>query len=398
MNIREILRRVITPPATIPAPEPAGSSGGTDAQELCPSGGYLREDEEHVARLMVGRQQADPAVFTDAFGMKVDPSYCSWVKAGEVETKSPFPSSYFCDGIEFTALALALLKYSAGQPNFTVVELGAGWGPWITMAALCAKRLGFENISLVAFEADPHRYETLRRHLALNGITEDQYHLSLLCAAAWWRTETLYWPRGVEYDAGRMAVSGERPTHDYRGIESTFDQVPGLSISEALNDYPHIDFLHIDVQGSEWELVKNSVEFLSSRVRTMFIGTHSRKIEGDLIELLRNSGWVLLRERPCAFYSMSPSPTLTGQTFRDGGQVWGNLRSTTQNQIAATAHRPESELRGSRAREPDRVLEDGDVANVEDSDALVVCRAIKALHGGVVTPDYGCCVSAITGF
>ena len=56
----------------------------------------------------------------------------------------------------------------------------------------------------------------------------------------------------------------------------------------------------------------------------MFIGTHSRKIEGDLIEFCNQQGWTLLRERPCQFYSQAKAPTLAGSTHHDGGQFWIN--------------------------------------------------------------------------
>lgn len=313
------------------APPLSGTYGGRTG--VCASRGgqgffrgYFSEDEERVARLMPADQKPDPAVYVDAFGVKVDPSYCPWVPAGEVATQPTFPSSYLADGIEFAAAALAL-EMAAGRPTFSTVELGAGWGPWISFMAVCARRASFKDIRLAAFEADPARFEMLRQHLALNDITGERFKLALFRAAAWWRDETMYWPRDAGlFDAGLVAVSGERPTHDYRGNAFEFQEIPALSIAGALKDYVPIDFLHIDIQGSEWDLISHMLDYLSSNVRTMFIGTHSRKIEGDLIALLRENGWMLLRERPCRFYSMAQSPTLTGQTYHDGGQFWRNER------------------------------------------------------------------------
>jgi FkbM family methyltransferase len=288
--------------------------------------GYLPEDESRVAALMV-RPQPSPGVYVDAFGVKVDPAYCPWVKAGDVGTAPPFPNSYLCDGIEFASAALAL-EMAAGRPAFTAAELGAGWGPWTGFMALCAERAGFKAIHLAAFEADRERYEVMQRHLALNGISDgNRFKLATFCAAAWWRDETLYWPRGAGvHDAGLAATSGERPTHDYRGKAFDFDEIAALSIETALAGFPPIDFLHIDIQGSEWELISRSIDYLSSRVRTMFVGTHSRKIEGDLIDFLRARDWTLLRERPCRFYNAERNATLVGTTYHDGGQFWRNER------------------------------------------------------------------------
>lgn len=287
--------------------------------------GYFPEDEQRVARLLAHPEPVR-GVYVDAFGVKVDPTYCPWVRAGEIEGGPPFPSSYLSDGIEFAAAAIAL-EMAAGRPAFTAVELGAGWGPWTSFAALCAKRAGFTTINLAAFEADRGRFEVMQRHLALNGVDDKHFRLKTFCAAAWWRDETLYWPRGADtQDAGLQATSGERPTHDYRGKAFEYDEIPALSMVTALADFPPIDFLHIDIQGSEWDLIAHAIDYLSSRVRTMFIGTHSRKIEGDLIDFLRQRDWMLLRERPCRFYNTERTTTLVGQTYRDGGQFWRNER------------------------------------------------------------------------
>ena len=120
------------------------------------------------------------------------------------------------------------------------------------------------------------------------------------------------------------AVSGRKPACDYRGKQGDFQKIEGRSIIKALAGYRHIDFLHIDIQGSEWDLISRCANFLDDRVRCMFVGTHNRKIEGDLIEFLHQRGWMLMRERPCRFYPMLTAPTLTGSTYHDGGQFWRN--------------------------------------------------------------------------
>ena len=290
--------------------------------------GTLPEDQQRVARLMVPQSRPEPGLYVDAFGIKVDPSYCPWVAPGEVGTDPPFPRAYLGDAIEYAAAALAL-EMAAGRSAFTAVELGAGWGPWTTFVALCAKRAGFTTINLAAFEADRARFDILQRHLALNGVTGDRYNIALFCAAAWWHDETMYWPaKSDALDAGRAAASGRRPPrHDYRGVPLDFKTIQGRSIARALKDLPAIDFLHVDIQGGEWELISRSLGYLSGHVRSMFVGTHSRKIEGDLIDLLRANGWHLMRERPCRFRTDLPRAlTLAGETYHDGGQFWRNER------------------------------------------------------------------------
>jgi len=69
-------------------------------------------------------------------------------------------------------------------------------------------------------------------------------------------------------------------------------------------------------------VIPKSIEALESKVSVMFIGTHSRKIEGDLLEFLYNRCWRLLREQPCVFDPEKKVPTFQALTLRDGGLVW----------------------------------------------------------------------------
>ena len=86
-----------------------------------------------------------------------------------------------------------------------------------------------------------------------------------------------------------------------------------------------MDFLHIDVQGSEQELIMSEIEWLSAHVHSMMVATHSRVIEGALMDFLGNAGWVLKREKPCRFLMDGlPQVSWEGLTQADGSQHWVN--------------------------------------------------------------------------
>ena len=85
-----------------------------------------------------------------------------------------------------------------------------------------------------------------------------------------------------------------------------------------------LDLLHIDIQGAELDVVERSREFLRSNVAYMMIGTHSRRIEGRLMEALLDDGWVLEIERPAQLSVRSGSPIVSV----DGVQGWRNTLLT----------------------------------------------------------------------
>lgn len=302
--------------------------------------GYVAEDAARLAALVV--QPAVPAegFYVDCFGQRFHPAHQPAIsnRLGLASSALPLPGDgHLSDGIEYVAGALAFAA-ARGRDRFSAVELGAGWGPWTTFFGLSAQALGFKRIQLAAFEADAKRFAQLREHLAQNQLVAadaaaegDDGKLSwqLLNAAAWWKNETLLWPdHDNPLDAGMRAESldHEQQRGDYRGHKSGFRAIPAFDIVERLREVTPIDIIHIDIQGSEAELVPQVMDFLNTQVRSMFIGTHSRKIEGDLMELLYQQGWQLLREKPCRFDQNSNAPTLDGRTVADGGQYWKNPR------------------------------------------------------------------------
>jgi FkbM family methyltransferase len=295
--------------------------------------GYELDDLVRVERLGDAELGPTDGVVTDYFGVKYAPTYAPWFRdrAGTTISTPPFPTDTFlAEGIEYAALAYAMERTRTS--SFTAFELGAGFGPWAALFATCGRRAGFDRVNFVAVEADAQRFADLRRHLALNDIVPlsagdrgSNGHISwhLVNAAIWWRDETLYWPAGDVFDSGRVVSAKKDEQVDYRGRSSQTLAVPAISLPDLLTEYGNVDYVHIDVQGSEAEIIPRTAEHLERHVKYIFIGTHSRKIEGDIIEFLISRGWTLLREQPCVFNPTLSLPNLAALTIRDGGQFWG---------------------------------------------------------------------------
>jgi len=295
--------------------------------------GYEIEDLALVASFAGPVAAPDPDFIIDFFGVKTRSSLFGGLWGGHVVEEPPIPSdSRLAEGIEYVSACIAL-EQSKGR-TFTHVEVGAGWGPWTTTLATLALRRGFSTVNAVAVEASKSRFELLKINLVDNGLlpatgvteaTTGRLNTRIFNAAGWWKDTNLFFPSSDDAGDAGMAATGSRSRTDYRGIPSRPVKVPAMSIAKLCAPYDVVDFMHIDIQGGEWELIKKAKKTFDSKVRFLFVGTHSRKIEGDLIDLLLNKGWKLFREKPCRFHTMGETPALTGLTYHDGAQFWRNM-------------------------------------------------------------------------
>jgi hypothetical protein len=76
---------------------------------------------------------------------------------------------------------LTAIAHARGQ--FCIVELGAGWGRWITASALLCRRNGIE-CSLVGVEAEPSRFNLMKMVLQDNYVDPEDHDLLRAAVAA----------------------------------------------------------------------------------------------------------------------------------------------------------------------------------------------------------------------
>ena len=111
---------------------------------------------------------------------------------------------------------------------------------------------------------------------------------------------------------------------DFRGRQFKYARKRAYSIASALKDRPMFDLVHVDIQGSEREVIPAALPVLNDKVRWLVIGTHSRSIEGLLIDTLSQAGWTLENEKPCQFKVGASEPISEKHLRKDGAQVWRN--------------------------------------------------------------------------
>ena len=234
---------------------------------------------------------------------------------------------FHAEGIEYVALLDAIERF-ASDGSFVAVEAGAGWGPWLAMSGVVCRSRGVERIGLIGLEASPERFALMRRHLDFNQL--DQQHgvaVDLFEGAVWRHDGVIHFPESAVEDMGAAASTDSIDT-DYRGQAVATREVPCTRLPTLVGEGRKVDFLHIDVQGAEGEIINSHLDWLNQHTCSMMIATHSRPLEGELMVLLNDNGWLLQREKPCRFNAGGAIEDWCGATTADGSQYWINGKFT----------------------------------------------------------------------
>jgi FkbM family methyltransferase len=272
-----------------------------------------------------------PGFVTDYFGIKTAVAFVPWAEgnSGGVFTDPPLPDDGVrAEAIEYFAM-LHALENSPGD-SFSAIELGSSYAPWACAAGVLAVRLGKSKISLRAVEASSFFHKLIDENFRSNGLKNAPRGVSIdmraIHGAAGIKQGTTFFPVvSSAFENGGQA-SSEKLEVDYVGREVAHENVPVRTLDEIFEELKIVDLLHCDIQGAESEVLIHGAALITQKVRFMFIGTHSRFIEGSLIECFHKHGWSLLRERPVAFTHKVDLPSSVGMTTRDGGQYWVNNR------------------------------------------------------------------------
>lgn len=239
----------------------------------------------------------------------------------------PVPEDWNADAVEHIGL---LKSVHDARGKYRVMELGASWGDWMVNGSVAARHLGISDIRMLGVEADSGHFNSIIQHLIDNGFDpEDHIVLNSVVGSS---TGMAQFPKIRDY-TNQLAC---RPV--YRGSSSDIlylksllgnalpemEEVAVVGIKELLVKEEIWDLVHIDIQGWEFEICQAGINEMSKRVSRVIIGTHSRKIDGDLIELFFNSGWILEHEKPVQFVFSPEIDTLEAMTKVDGTQVWCN--------------------------------------------------------------------------
>jgi len=263
-------------------------------------------------------QLAVPGLVTNFLGTLISPRVYPALldpMAGTVEPL-PDPGNWHADIAEWAA---ALRSVELAQGSYRIVELGCGWGCWISNMGVAARSRGLK-VDLIGIEGDRNHLDNARETLALNGFEPADYRLFHGVAGP--RPGRAIFP---DPEAGDAHWGGEPEFCPTPARLDEASRMPGLQVLDChtldnLVAGGVIDLLHIDIQGGETAYVAGNAEAMARLVRRVLIGTHSRAIEGALFVHFQGKGWLLEMERPAIAPPQGGQPV----TRIDGVQLWRN--------------------------------------------------------------------------
>ena len=293
--------------------------------DLRGSGGYKQEDVKIFSLFDTSAVKPSPGFLTEWIGSRVRLSSlwrnAASKNADRVVQPLPVPSGLYASAVEWIGTLKAVLS---AQGSFSVMELGAGYGPWLAASSAAARARGIADVHVCGVEADPGRYQLLELNMADNNLVNSVLYCGAVGVEAGWAK----WPRLAE----PKESSGARPyreTHaeDRRYFEdrqdTDFVDVEIVALPKLLYARPVWDLVHIDIQGTEVELCQGCINDLTSRARYLVVGTHARWLDGDLMRLFFDAGWVLEHEVPSKMRE-GPHVSMNYRVSADGTQVWRN--------------------------------------------------------------------------
>jgi FkbM family methyltransferase len=219
--------------------------------------------------------------------------------------------------LEWTDLLEAI---SDSGPEFTMIELGGGFGRWVVAAACTVRGIDpSKAVRLIAVEAEPEHFQMMRQHFHDNGLDPSEHRLLWAAVTVHGSEATFLSGRAREWYGQEIAKPGSGSVWpDVAEIS-----VPAIQLSDILESEKMVDLIDMDIQGIEGEIIETSLAALSAKVRRLHIGTHAQAVEDQIFATLRSAGWLCCH----AFRSGMLADTEYGQIqFGDGVQSWLNPR------------------------------------------------------------------------
>lgn len=171
--------------------------------------------------------------------------------------------------------------------NMAVIDIGANQGFFSLYAAS-------QGATVYAFEPCAENFEMLKWNVATNHLSD---RVKLFNSAVTGKGGTV--PLFVGLDASGEVLSGSVSILDEnRGGKTVQTRaVESVSLDALLAELPTCDFLKIDCEGAEYEILQNTSRASFRKIARIAMECHSGRI-GEAAKLLSDAGFEIVYQRP----------------------------------------------------------------------------------------------------
>jgi FkbM family methyltransferase len=155
-----------------------------------------------------------------------------------------------------------LTKFTPKEGD-TVIDIGAHIGRYTITSS---KQVGNTG-KVVAIEADPDNFQLLKRNIALNNLTNV---LPLNYAVFSTRTRMKLYEQSASAKYNSLMLTRAAKTKNY--VEVNADTLDSIL---QLNEVSQVNWIKIDVEGAEFEVLKGSTKTLSGENVSLLIEIHN---------------------------------------------------------------------------------------------------------------------------
>ncbi len=252
----------------------------------------------------------------DFLGIATDVAYKKDWENHALKINSKYKANYPPLNEHYFDWIALLTCVSNATGTFRMAELGAGWAPWLVRGLFASRQISsIEQVELLAVEADTTHFNWIKKHFLDNYLDPDDYYLFNGAVAD--TSSMLKFPKisnpDEDYGASLKSVTPN----------SEFIKVQGYTLENLFCSFTGVlDFLHMDVQGAEYDVLPTAMELLKTSVKAVMIGTHfSSEKHEELKDLFFHNGWISIMIYP----RNEEVDTEYGRVqFVDGFQFWKN--------------------------------------------------------------------------
>ena len=228
----------------------------------------------------------------------------------------------------------AMKSVYTAQDQLIVMEIGCGCAPQLGTVAAINNRSRKLPMLLLGVEANSKKlpmFHTNMQDNSVSGLEYEIFHgtISIDSQPVNFTVEDA--PPIMNIKLGKMLryrnVDDEQPIMNHKlgkmlRYHKQMETVQTFTICQLLKSFDYIDYLYMNIQDAELEVLQQDIACISEKVRIMHIVLHNYSVYATAIELLLGNAWILKHFTPGISRGLwKLHPTKYGEQYSQDGII-----------------------------------------------------------------------------